>query len=499
MSKEKPRYGEAGNPAWEQYLYLQEKTREAKEAREKQVADAERWVREMNEENKTKKDFYVISYKENYLLKCNVEEFERGKFYPDSLLKKYGNYIINAIYDQETKAYRTLYKVENEIWRLNQHVYFDRETPLEALKDLFFKDSIRFIQCEIISGETPPLERRNFNSKENFMSKERQEISDQVDDYLSELEGTIPITQEQKELSPEEKAFRNAVIHATHQRKVVADAIKAGALCCLPGADGYADTTPAINIITPNKPYHGENLLFLKAFQKQDENKFPTAEYVTYHQIDKAREEGLDLYIRQGQKGVSLLVSEQNKETGEWENKNIKLFNVAQLNNPKAIKKWAEKKIEEQEKKNLEYLKTQYGANYTPPEKQKENNPAEIICSSTEPEKYLGQYLAAVSFGSKFKVNSEQAKEFSDNMISALYKQMEAKKNEQTGEIKQPPINKTTGQPITDPFSLNKISRDANAECRQFMTQTRMEAAQLNQPEQKQEQQQTQSRGGRSM
>jgi len=345
-------------------------------------------------------------------------------------------------------------------------------------------------------AHSPPLSGRDNNSKEKNMSDERQRVSDQVDAYLSELKGTAPILEGQKELSPREQAFREAVVNATHQRKVVADAIKAGTLCCLPGADGYADTVPAVNIMTPHKPYHGENLLFLKAIQKQEQNGFPTAEYVTYHQIDKAREEGLDLYVRQGQKGVSLIIDEQ-KETGEWENKNIRLFNVAQLNNPELIKEWAEKKIEEQAQKDLERQRARYGTGYTPQEKQKEKGPAVIACSSTEPEKYLGQYLAAVSFGSKFKATPEQAAEFSEKMINALYKQMEPRKNEKTGEIKQPPLNKETGQPITDPFSLEKISRDANAECKIFMTQTRMEAAKLNHPEQTLEQQQ--SRGGRGM
>lgn len=49
--------------------------------------------------------------------------------------------------------------------------------------------------------------------------------------------------EQQKEQSPEERAFWNAV----HQRKTVADALKAGVLSCLPGSDGFADTAPAVN------------------------------------------------------------------------------------------------------------------------------------------------------------------------------------------------------------------------------------------------------------
>jgi len=326
------------------------------------------------------------------------------------------------------------------------------------------------------------------------MSDERQEDS-AYDDYMSSLNTSVPLGDEKKELSPKEKAFRDAVINATHQRKVVADAIKNGTLACLPGADGYADTTPAVNIMTPDKPYHGEYQLFLKAFQKQEQNGFPTAEYVTYHQIDKAREEGLDdLYIRKGQKGVTLLVSEQNEETKEWENKHIKLFNVAQTNNPKAIKEWAETKIEEQEKKDLEYNQTRYGSGYQPPEKKAKEPGPEIVCSSTEPEKYLGQYLAAISMGSKFKVSPEQAAEFSEKMVNALYAPMEPRRNKD-GEIIPPPINKTSGQPITDAFSLEKISRTANQECKDFMRDLRMQTQKQNQPERKQEQTQSVGRG----
>jgi hypothetical protein len=54
--------------------------------------------------------------------------------------------------------------------------------------------------------------------------------------------------------------------NAAFQRKVVADAIKAGTLSCLTEKDGYADTTPAVNIMNPDKSYHGEKQLFLKAF-----------------------------------------------------------------------------------------------------------------------------------------------------------------------------------------------------------------------------------------
>jgi hypothetical protein len=105
---------------------------------------------------------------------------------------------------------------------------------------------------------------------------------------------------EGKNLSPKEAAYMNTV----HQRKVVADAIKAGTLACLPGSDGYADTAPAVNLV--NKTYyHGSNLLY------------------------------------------SLHVSEKFEGTNNWEKKHIRLFNAALLNKLWEMNKWAEQKQEQ--------------------------------------------------------------------------------------------------------------------------------------------------------
>jgi len=295
---------------------------------------------------------------------------------------------------------------------------------------------------------------------------------------------------EDKEISSKELAFRNAV----HQRRVVADAIKAGTHSCLPGADGYADTKPAYNIMRPDKFYHGATLLYLKEHQKQ--NGFPTGEYVTGYQVEKANKDGCDLYFDKGQKGVSLHVREKNEATDQYEDKHIRLFNVAQLNKPWEIKKWAEKQLEIEAQEKIEYMKTQKGANWEPEKKQPKEPGPEIVCTSTEPEKYLGQYLAAVSMGSKFKVSPEQAKEFSEKMVSALYAPMEPTVNKETGEIIKPaPISKTTGEISTNPFSLEKISIKANEECVTFMRDLRMQTQQQNQPEQKQEQALDRGRG----
>jgi len=341
-----------------------------------------------------------------------------------------------------------------------------------------------FLKNENKQGENISLERNNFNSKENFMSDERQEVSDQVDDYLSELNTTSPIYEGEKkeQLRPEQKLL----LDAAHQRKVVADSIKAGTLCCLPGADGYADTTPTINIMNPDKSYHGANLLYLKEHQRQ--NGFPTGEYITLEQINNAKKDNPDLFIRKDQKSISIHVSEKIEGTEEYQDKRIILFNVAQLNKPSVIKHWAEQKVEEKAQEKIAYLKTQYGSNWKPPApKQKETGP-EIVCNSTEPEKYLGQYLAAISMGSKFKVSSEQAAEFSEKMINSLY---EPWINKNTGE----PYLGKEGQSVTNPYKLEDISREAGNECKTFVRDLRISLQNQNKPEQKQEQTQSLGRG----
>jgi hypothetical protein len=285
--------------------------------------------------------------------------------------------------------------------------------------------------------------------------------------------------EEKKDLSPDERAFLNAI----NQRKVIMEALKNGTLSCLPGADGYADTQPAVNMVSENV-YHGVNLLQLKEHQK--ENGFPTGEYITAGMFDKAKQDRPSLYIRKGEKGVSIHFSEK-KETldangkPEYENKSVRLFNVAQASNPNALKNWVaqEKILERQEY--TEYMRSHYGEKWQPPvQKPKEPGP-EVTCTSTEPAKYLGQYLAAVSMGGKFKVSPEQAAEFTKNMETAVY--------EKVG------VSKKTGEEITNPFKLSRISNEASQHCKDTIRDARIEAKKIEQPEQKLEQQQSRGRG----
>jgi hypothetical protein len=309
----------------------------------------------------------------------------------------------------------------------------------------FFTNINKFAKTQ----ENPSLERSKNNIKEKPMSD------------LNE------VSTEEKNLSPRELAFQNTV----YQRNMVGAALKNGTLCCLPEKDGYADTTPAMNLANHNV-YHGDTLLYLKDHQKK--NGFPTGEYLTQAQIEKAREDVPGLSLLKGQKGVSIHVSEKNDETGEWDEKHIRLFNVAQLggNGPAKFKKWVEDK-------RLEYFQSQHGTKIQPPEPGQKTKGPEIVCSSPDPVKYLGQYFAAVSKGIPFKADQETAKEFAKNMGDSLYKKIGT--------------SPRTGDPVTDPFSLSKICREANKYCKEFMS----ELGRQQNPEPKQEQQQ--SRKGRKL
>lgn len=259
--------------------------------------------------------------------------------------------------------------------------------------------------------------------------------------------------------SSEEAAYKNAL----RQRAVITEGLKKGTLSCLPGEDGYADTQPAFNIMT-GKVYHGANLLYLKEHQKQF--GFPTGEYITAYQLGKATDERPDLGVMPNQKSVHLHFSEQNEETGLWEKKNIEFYNIAQTHKPDELKDWLVQKRDER-------MATQYSESYTPEDpKQKEPGPT-IVCTSTEPEKYLGQYLAAVSMGGKFKATTEQAKEFSENLEDTLYQKMPG------------------GH--TNPFMLSKISIATSQYCKEVIKEIKTGPKQ--DQELKQEQRQEHKRG----
>ena len=205
-----------------------------------------------------------------------------------------------------------------------------------------------------------------------------------------------------EESSSKEVIFK----YVLNQRSKVIQGLNNGTLSCLPEADGYADTQPAFNIVTDNI-FSGINLLCLKEYQK--ERGFPTGEFVSTYQFAEAKQYFPDDFaLKPGEKSVTLHFSELNKNTGKTENYSADFYNVAQFHDPEKL---------------IEYALTErYGNSYmeySPPAHLNGTGPT-IVCKSTKPTEYLGQYYAAVSLGGKFRVSPEQAKEFSQNMETSL-------------------------------------------------------------------------------
>jgi len=243
------------------------------------------------------------------------------------------------------------------------------------------------------------------------------------------------------------QSFKNVL----QQRRVIMNALKNGSLSCLPGADGYADTQPVVNIVT-GKSYDGVRLLLMKEHQKA--NGFPTAEYITELDFDKAQRARPDLCIRTGEQALSIQHLVQNEKTKEFCGKSSRLFNVDQVNNLLELKRWAEGKQQ--------------------PEKKQKEAGAEILCTSTDPVKYLGQYFAAMSMGVKFNVNEKQAADFTKNLEGTVYKKIGT--------------SLTTGKAMTNPFRLFDINNKALEHCRDIVR----DARKAEQPNQKIEQRESQ-------
>jgi len=375
----------------------------------------------------------------------------------------YEKHNFNKFLERIHKEQKILYikSKGSELWGQLQSLPRHNSEPYT--KNILTKDDVvkQFFSNTSNQGLDPPHARQDINNKENTMSDEKENSSI----------GESP--NEEQKLSPRELAFKDT----TWQRKVVADALKAGTLACLPGKDGYADTQPAVNLVS-GKVYHGANLLYLKEHQRL--NGYPTPEYVPSTQIDRAKKDHPELFIRKGERGVNIHWSEKNEDTGEWEDKSARLFNVAQLNKPALIKKWAEQQKLDALAENLEYKRSQYGTNWEPNGPREKSQGPDITCSSTEPKEYLGQYLAAVSMGSKFKVDPEQAKEFTSKMLDTLYeKTITPKAGDRKDEL------------VADPFKLLKVSREASNYCVEFMKEMRSGPKQ----EQEQKQEHKRSRG----
>ena len=351
----------------------------------------------------------------------------------------------------ELRAHDETLNDKVEIW-VSEHPKDQYET-----RKFFDADNTRQFETDFTLEEANALIEKTLTHFEKSTDVSLDGLSEHVNTLISgkielgqedTMEAPTPKPQnqikkeeQQTEKSPEEKAFLNAL----HQREVVTKSLQAGTLACLPGADGYAETSPAVNVANGTR-YHGANLLQLKEHQRV--NGFPTAEYVTKEAMEKS-----GIPLKAGQHGIDIGFGVKN-EAGQWENKTATLYNAAQSTEPEKLKEWGAAQIEEKMQEKLDYLKQRYGKSQQP--KERENLPGpEVAPKSAEPEKYLGAYLAAVSMGGKFKPDPETAKEFGKNLEASLFEKQE------------------NGH--TNPFKLSKICNDAAEHCKQTIKEMRQE------------------------
>lgn len=253
---------------------------------------------------------------------------------------------------------------------------------------------------------------------------------------------------ESAKITPQEAAM----IRAKTDRKVFVDALQKGNLSCLPGKDGFADTTPVSNI-TNGTFYHGINMLLLKEHQKI--NNYPTAEYLTFESVQKANEKlnlsfNEHIKINKGEKAFT--ISYKDSETNEP--KSIKIFNIAQLSDPQKLRDYVAI-INHEKQENLKAYLEKQGKEYKPYSKSTKD--VILECTSTKAEEYLGQYFAAVSSGAKFKVTPEQASEFSKNINEQIFARNPDK----------PSADHPEG--TINPFNLSIIGSSANKYCKELL------------------------------
>ena len=245
-----------------------------------------------------------------------------------------------------------------------------------------------------------------------------------------------------------------SISNAKANRKNFMDALEAGSLACLPGADGKTDVSDVKNVVNGTK-YKGITTLLLKNFSKI--NGYPTNEYMTVQQLDKVNMEknipwNDRLRIKKGEHGINIDFSVPKRdekgneikdpETGKTVNEKItaKLFNIAQVENPEKLVVWAK----EQAQARYEYAKEKAG------DKWHEKNPdkvREVVnATSSDPAQYLAEYFDAMEKGKDFAVSKEIAEEFKAKTKEFVWERKE-------GEERKPHVN---------PYRLNMIGYEAN-------------------------------------
>lgn len=196
--------------------------------------------------------------------------------------------------------------------------------------------------------------------------------------------------------SVSEKQF-NGFFIPSHNAKIIKESIENGSAPFLPDQNGNLNTIPVFN---GNTGYclNAKDLIPLKVIQGKKSDIV-----VTYKTVNDAHSR-----ITAGEKGFFYNFQREDKTVGTSQ-----FFFLDQVEQPERVYEAAVKKIESAKLPKL-------------------NKTVEI--QSSNPEEYLGMYVAACKSGASLKVTPEIAEEFKQNFTAVLNNQL-AKKNKRTEGI----------------------------------------------------------------
>jgi hypothetical protein len=201
---------------------------------------------------------------------------------------------------------------------------------------------------------------------------------------------------------------------AKGQVRTFVDALKEGKLPFQPREgtkdNSYCDTYAARNVIW-DKNYHGINQLLLKVHQR--ENGYKTGDYLTKEMAEEAYKffgqnrgvsmDGVELLKKDA---VPVVILTPDKGIPRFQ----KLYNIDSFGDSQAIWQYGVHK-RKQEQENIKKKLEAEGKTYYPP-KQKTHDNGVVVCKSTDPVKFIGQWEAACATGKGFKVTPEQNEAF---------------------------------------------------------------------------------------
>lgn len=200
------------------------------------------------------------------------------------------------------------------------------------------------------------------------------------------MESPLPLSDEQKR---ERSKISSEFLKLTD---MLLDSIRKGNSPLLPDMNGNINLKPVINAGNKKNLSGIEKIMLLT---KASELNAPTNIFITYNDIVKAFEHGIDCSINKGEHGITIPVVQDHN----WYNviSNEKWFNICQLKNPEKI---------------IEFYKNME------PEKNRRNYP--FNKNTREPYQYLYQILKALDMNASIREVPEKNVQLFTKKILAI-------------------------------------------------------------------------------